>query len=102
MVVEDIGSKVEREAVGGDVKEEEGGGGKAESEENATGRRKEKLGRQKATEAGGEKNALKGKGAVEQRALKEAEQSALKGGVKSQEGAAALVLAAALCHQLLL
>ena len=55
-MVEDIGSKVEREAVGGDVKEEEGGGGKSESEvvsqENATVRGEEKLGRQKAAEIG--------------------------------------------------
>ena len=62
MVVEDIGSKVEREAVGGDLKEEEGGGGKADGEvviqENATEKGKEKLGSQRATEIGGEKKAI--------------------------------------------
>jgi len=118
-LVEDIGSKVEREAVGRDLKEEEGGGGKSGtavvSQENATEKGKERLGRQKATEAG-EKKALRGEGAVEQHALKggveakqsalkgggKVEQSALKGGGKSQEGAAAVVLAAALCYHLLL
>ena len=126
-VLEDIGLKVEREALheGGDVEveEEEGGGGKSEIgvdiQENATGRGAEKLGRQKATEiekAGGqsalkggggvEHNALKGGGNTEQSALRgdgeEAEQSALRGGGESREGAAALVLAAALCYHLLL
>ena len=127
-VLEDIGAKVEREALheGGDVEveEEEGGGGKSEIgvdiQENATGREAEKLGRQKATEiekAGGqsalkggggvEHNALKGEGNFEQSALRghgeEGEQSALRGGGgESREGAAALVLAAALCYHLLL
>jgi len=129
-VVEDIGSKVEREAVGGDVKEEEGGGGKAESEvvsrESATGSGEEKLSRQKTTDIrkaggqpalkGGVEKALRGGGEAEQSALKggeggeqsalkgggEVEQSALRGGGKGPEGAAALVLAAALCYHLLL
>ena len=140
-VLEDIGAKVEREALheGGDVEveEEEGGGGKSEIgvdiQENATGRRAEKLARQKATvseieKVGGESalksgggvehNALKGEGNFEQSALRghgeeaeqsalrgdgeEGEQSALRGGGESREGAAALVLAAALCYHLLL
>ena len=111
-VVEDIGLKVEREALheGGDgkVEEEEGGGGKSEIgvdiQENATGRGAEKLGRQKATEiekAGGqsalkggggvEHNALKGEGNAEQSALRghgeEAEQSALRGGEEGEQSA---------------
>jgi len=128
-VVEDIGSKVEREALheGGDVdvEEEEGGGGKSEigvgGQENATGRGEEKLGNQKTTKIGKtggqlalkgggpggvEHNALKGEGRAEQSALndygEEAEQSALRGGGESREGAAALVFAAALCYHLLL
>ena len=130
-VLEDIGAKVEREALheGGDVEveEEEGGGGKSEIgvdiQENATGGRgAEKLARQKATvseieKVGGESalksgggvehNALKGEGNFEQSALRghgeEGEQSALRGGGgESREGAAALVLAAALCYHLLL
>ena len=110
-MLEDIGSKVEREAGGGDVKEEEeAGGGKAESEvarqDNATARGKEKLGRQNSTDIrkeGGQLD-LKDGGGVKKalRSREKAEQSALKSEGKSHEGAAALVLAAALCYHLLL
>ena len=117
------------EAVGGDVKEEEDKvEGGVVSQENATGRGDEKLDRQNTSDIGkaggqldlkdgsGVKKALRGGGEAEQSALKseieaeqsalrvgeKVEQSALRGGGDSREGAAALVLAAALCYHLLL
>jgi len=130
-VVGAAGSKVERDALdeGGEAvddvkeeKEEEGGREKSDSgfvssQENATGREEERVGRQKATETGkageqhalkgggGVKNALRGGGEVEQSPLRVGgvEQSALRGGGgEGRQGAAVLVLAATLCYHLFL
>jgi len=95
-VVEDIGSKVEREAlddggeaVDGHVKEEEEQAeGGVVNQENATGKGEEKLGRQNTSDIGKEGGQLdqKGGGGVEKspRGEGEAEQSALKGGEVEQ------------------
>ena len=112
--MEEVGSKVERDALGGggeavgDVEEEERE--VVSSQETATGRgegRSERAGGQHALKGGGGESrqgairdggqsALRGGGEVREGA------SALRGGGERVKGAAALVIAATLCYHVFL